>query len=72
MCGKFQTPCKWGESKSPKLAVFEEKQAYKKQIWQPNVQTFFRLVFGSDWTKSQINFCKITILSSHALREKIF
>ena len=27
--------------KSHKLTVFEEKTGYQKQLWQPNVQTFF-------------------------------
>ena len=33
--------------KSKKLAVFEAKTSLQKQLWQPNVQTFFQMVFGS-------------------------
>ena len=34
-------------SKSHKLAVFLRKTGLQKQLWQPNVQTFFQMVFGS-------------------------
>ena len=34
--------------KSQKLAVFEEKTGLHKQLWQPNMQTFFQMVFDSD------------------------
>ena len=33
--------------KSHNLAVFAAKTTLQKQLWQPNVQTFFGLVFGS-------------------------
>ena len=33
--------------KSHELAAFEEKTSLQKQLWQPNVQAFFQLVFGS-------------------------
>ena len=33
--------------KSQKFAVFEANTGLQKQLWQPNVQTFFQMVFGS-------------------------
>ena len=30
-----------------KLAVFEEKTGFQKQLWQPKLQTFFQMVFVS-------------------------
>ena len=40
--------------KSQKLAVFEAKTGLQKQLWQPNLRTFFHMVFGSGEMKDQI------------------
>ena len=45
--------------KSHKLAVFDEKTGIQKQLWEPELQTFFQIVFVSGWMKDQIIFCKI-------------
>ena len=39
--------------KSHKSAVFEEKTGLQKQLWQPNVQTFVSMVFGSGKMKDK-------------------
>ena len=56
----FIPPCKRGKlgylspAKSNKLAIFEAKTSLQKPLWQPKLQTFFQMVFGSGEMKDQI------------------
>ena len=45
--------------KSHKYAGFEEKTGLQKQLWQPKLQTFFQMVFGSGKMKDQIIGVKV-------------
>ena len=44
---RFQPKTPKFKEKGHKLAVFDAKTGLQKQLWQPNLQTFFQMVFGS-------------------------
>ena len=49
--------------KSLKLTVFEAKTGLQIQLWHPNVQTFFQMVFYSGEMKGQKIFCNIDMVA---------
>ena len=41
-----------------KFTVFEAKTSLQKQLWQPKLQTFFQLVFGSGKITQSLGVCR--------------
>jgi hypothetical protein len=57
-----------------KLPVLRQKSSKIghtiKQLWQPNLQVFIKMVFCLRWLKDQVKILKIALLSYNDVRKK--